>query len=124
MDNASWQYDRDLFQQQGLTSGLLFEDDAQLAFDDQYMAEELDMDGGDYDYIDDLEDPSDYDVREVLQGRAVWQMQATEVVLSHAAACEYFQEERGGGVLVGGLGEGGEESQLEACSLRLTLRQV
>lgn len=71
VDNASWQYDRDLFQQQGLTSGLLFEDDAQLAFDEQYMDEDLDMDSGDYDYIEDLEDPSDYDVREVSQGTAV-----------------------------------------------------
>lgn len=104
MDNTSWQYDRDLFQQQGLTSGLLFEDDSQLGFDDQYMDEDLDVDSGDYDYIEDLEDPSDYDVREVSQGTAVWQTQATKFDLIHAAACWYGKYSGGGEVgLVGGL---------------------
>ena len=72
MDGPSWEYDRELFEQQGLTSGLLFDDSTQLGFDDQYTEQDLDMAGGEYDYIDDLEDPSDYDVWEVSQGSAVY----------------------------------------------------
>lgn len=53
-----------------MSSDLLFHD-RQGDLDDQYM-EDLDMEGGEYDYLNDLEEPSDHEVWECQQGTARW----------------------------------------------------
>ena len=68
MDGPSWQHDKELLEQQGVSSDLLFHD-RQGDSDDQYM-EDLDMEGGEYDYLNDLEEPSDHEVWECQQGTA------------------------------------------------------
>lgn len=71
MSHPSWDYDRALFAEQGLTSHLLFGESSHASqFDDEYLNQDLDFNvgEGEYDYLDDPEEVDDYEVQEATRG--------------------------------------------------------
>ena len=72
MGNPTWEYDKMLFAEHGLTSHLLFDDSTahQSPFDDQYLDQDQDfeMGGDEYDYLDDPGEVDEYEVQEVSRG--------------------------------------------------------
>lgn len=87
MINPTWEYDRALFAEQGLTSHLLFPDPApQDRFDDQYLDQDLDFDMGsdEYDYLDDPGEVDEEEVQEVTRGTPPQKLLDTDHIASLA----------------------------------------
>ncbi|KAL3151095.1 hypothetical protein ABBQ38_012964 [Trebouxia sp. C0009 RCD-2024] len=106
MINPTWEYDRALFAEQGLTSHLLFPDPApQDRFDDQYLDQDLDFDMGsdEYDYLDDPGEVDEEEVQEVTRGLEqlaydVSARQRWEAEQAEARAITLHHEQMGRGV--------------------------